>query len=291
MIIKHEALSQQGQGRANNEDCYCVLPEQDLYIVSDGMGGHNAGEVASRLAVDTCAAYLTQNSDTDEADALLERAIAAANEKIYADSNTSEEHRNMGATLAMVWRKESLLYVAHVGDSRVYVFNSEQARALTDDHSVVGEMVREGLISPEQAINHPKKNILTRALGVEESVSPDISAFELPIPGYLLLCSDGISAYLPMEKLLPTVAAKVKPCQMLPVLAELAKEAGSRDDITGVLLWEEDEPAADEGEIADNIAENNDKYLNNDKDLSDTNSFEKELTEENLANGEGCANE
>lgn len=256
MIIKHEALSRQGQGRANNEDCYCVLPEQSLYIVSDGMGGHNAGEVASRLAVDTCAAYLTENGDSDEPDAILERAIAAANEKIYADSTASEEHRNMGATLAMVWKKEQLLYVAHVGDSRVYVFNREQARALTNDHSVVGEMVREGLISAEQAINHPKKNILTRALGVEESVSPDISAFELPIPGYLLLCSDGISAYLPMEKLLPTLAAKVKPGQMLPVLAELAKEAGSRDDITGVLLWEEEDLSDGENDAVENIEDN-----------------------------------
>lgn len=255
MIIKYDALSRQGQGRANNEDCYCVLPRQDLYIVSDGMGGHNAGEVASRMAVDTCAAYLEENADSDEPDVLLEQAIAAANEKIFADSNVSEEHRNMGATLAMVWRKDRLLYVAHVGDSRVYVFNREQARALTNDHSVVGEMVREGLISAEQAINHPKKNILTRALGVEEKVSPDISAFELPIPGYLLLCSDGISAYLPMEKLLPTLAAKVKSEQMLPVLAELAKEAGSRDDITGILLWEEDADSAEDVPSSDAAAE------------------------------------
>lgn len=239
MIIKHEALSRQGQGRANNEDFYCVLPNEGLFIVSDGMGGHNAGEVASHLAVEVCAQYLTENSDKDEPDVLLEAAIAAANDKIYADSSQSEEHRNMGATIAIVWHKNNHLYVAHVGDSRVYVFNREQARALTDDHSVVGEMLREGLISAEQAVNHPKKNILTRALGVEPAVMPDISAFELPIPGYLLLCSDGISAYLPMEQLLPQLADKVKSEQVLPVLAELAKEAGSRDDITGVLLWEE----------------------------------------------------
>lgn len=256
MIIKHEALSHQGQGRANNEDYFCVLPEQDLYIVSDGMGGYNAGEVASRLAVDTCAAYLAENSDSDEPDVLLEQAITAANGAIFADSMAREEHRNMGATIAAVWKKEQLLYVAHVGDSRVYVFNREHARALTEDHSVVVEMVREGLISADQAINHPKKNMLTRALGVEETVVPDISAFELPIPGYLLLCSDGISAYLPMEKLLPTLAAKVKPKQMLPVLAELAKEAGSRDDITGILLWEE-EPSDSENDIVENMTENN----------------------------------
>lgn len=241
MIIKHEALTLQGQGRANNEDRYSVLPEQGLFMVSDGMGGHNAGEVASRLAVNTCAEFLTEHAGQDEPDALLEQAIAEANRKIYADSSQSEEHRNMGATIAMVWRQKQLLYVAHVGDSRVYVFNRDHARSLTQDHSIVGEMLREGVISAEQAINHPKKNILTRALGVEENVLPDIGAFELPIPGYILLCSDGISAYLPMEKLLPQLAAKVKCEQILPVLAELAKEAGSRDDMTGVLLWEEED--------------------------------------------------
>lgn len=241
MIIKHKAVSLQGQGRANNEDCFCVLPQNDLFIVSDGMGGHNAGEVASRLAVNTCADFLTANAGTAAPDALLEQAIAAANSKIFIDSSQSEEHRNMGATIAVVWRQEQLLYVAHVGDSRVYVFNKDHARSLTRDHSVVGEMLREGLISPDQAINHPKKNILTRALGVEEKVLPDISAFELPIPGYILLCSDGISAYLPMEKLLPQLAAKVRAEQVLPVLTELSKEAGSRDDMTGVLLWEEDD--------------------------------------------------
>lgn len=256
MIIKHLALSLQGQGRANNEDFWRALPQNQLFIVSDGMGGHNAGEVASHLAADTCAEFLADEANGGAADELLERAIAAANSKIFADSQSNEEHRNMGATIAVVWRQGELLYVAHVGDSRVYVFNKEHARSLTDDHSVVGEMVREGLISPDQAINHPKKNILTRALGVEESVTPDISAFELPIPGYLLLCSDGISAYLPMEKLLPTVAAKVKREQMLPVLAELAKEAGSRDDITGILLWQQFE-AGDAIKNAENINDEN----------------------------------
>lgn len=252
MIIRHEALSLQGQGRANNEDCYSVLPEQGLFMVSDGMGGHNAGEVASRLAVNTCAEFLAENAGEKEPDELLEQAIDEANKRIFADSSQSEEHRNMGATIVMVWHREKLLYVAHVGDSRVYVFNSEHARSLTNDHSVVGEMLREGIISPEQAINHPKKNILTRALGVEEKVSPDISAFELPIPGYILLCSDGISAYLPMEKLLPQIAAKVKREQILPVLAELAKEAGSRDDITGVLLWEDQEDTENTEEASAN---------------------------------------
>lgn len=280
MIIKHLAITRQGQGRANNEDCYRAVPDRELFIVSDGMGGYNAGEVASHMAANICADYLVAHTD-GAADELLEQAIAAANAEIYRDSHEYEEHRNMGATIAAVWRNGDMVYVAHVGDSRVYVFNEEQARCLTDDHSVVGEMVREGLISPEQAINHPKKNMLTRALGVEETVTPDISAFELPVPGYLLLCSDGISAYLPMEKLLPTVATKVKREQMLPVLAELAKEAGSRDDITGMLLWQDyDDENAD---LAADTGAINNSLVTNIDDL--------ENTRENPASEEAGANE
>ncbi|MBQ2888690.1 MAG: serine/threonine-protein phosphatase [Firmicutes bacterium] len=238
MIIKYQALTMQGQGRTNNEDCYSVLPDDGLFMVSDGMGGHNAGEVASNIAINAVAYYLRQNAGHKPADILLEEAVSYANEQILTDSRKSDGHQNMGATLAAVWQQDDLLYVAHVGDSRVYVFNDEQARSLTRDHSLVGDLLREGVITAQQAINHPQKNVLTRALGVEEQVLPDISVFEQPIPGFLLICSDGLSAYLPMEKVLPHIAARVKPEQMLPVLAELAKEAGSNDDITGVLLWQ-----------------------------------------------------
>ncbi len=243
MSIRHLAFSQQGAGRANNEDRFSVCDELGLFAVSDGMGGHNAGEVASAIAVQSVAAYLAENAGKAEPAQLLEDAVARANSEIFAAGQENEARRNMGATLALVWQQPERLFVAHVGDSRVYVFNQEQARSLTSDHSVVGQLVREGAISPEEALHHPKKNILTRALGMEEEVKPDISAFQPPIPGYLLICSDGISAYLPMEQVLPQVAAKVKREQILPVLAELAKEAGSLDDITGILLWDEEEAA------------------------------------------------
>ena len=119
-------------------------------------------------------------------------------------------------------------------------------RQLTSDHSVVEQMLREGAITPEEALNHPKKNMLTRALGVEEKVQADVRIFQLPLPGFLLLCTDGLSSYLPMPTVLPQVAARVSPEQMLPVLAELAKEAGSKDDITCILLWQPEGGQADE---------------------------------------------
>lgn len=236
--MKYATFTVRGQGRANNEDCLRVLPEAGLFMVADGMGGHLAGEVASQIAVEAVADYLLQNSGQPP-EVRLRNAIADANSKIYADSLSRKEHRNMGSTIALVWQQQDRVYLAHIGDSRIYHFNHEQARQLTHDHSLVGQMLREGVITPEQAFRHPQKNALTRALGVEAKARPDLQVFELPLPGFLLICTDGLSAYLPMMQVLPQVAAKVHSEQMLPVLAELAKEAGSKDDITCVLLWQE----------------------------------------------------
>ena len=235
--MEYATLTVRGKGRANNEDCLRVLPEAGLFMVADGMGGHLAGEVASKIAVEAISDYLLQNqSQTPET--RLRSAIAYANGKIYVDSQHREEHCNMGSTIALVWQQQERVYLAHIGDSRIYHFNQGQARQLTNDHSLVGQMLRNGTITPNEAINHPKKNVLTRALGVEANVHPDLRIFELPLPGFLLLCTDGLSSYLPMTTVLPQVAAKVRSEQMLPVLAELAKEAGSKDDITCILLWQ-----------------------------------------------------
>ena len=235
--MEYATLTVRGKGRANNEDCQRVLPEAGLFMVADGMGGHLAGEVASKIAVEAISDYLLQNqSQTPET--RLRSAIAYANGKIYVDSQHREEHCNMGSTIALVWQQQERVYLAHIGDSRIYHFNQGQARQLTNDHSLVGQMLRNGTITPNEAINHPKKNVLTRALGVEANVQPDLRIFELPLPGFLLLCTDGLSSYLPMTTVLPQVAAKVRSEQILPVLAELAKEAGSQDDITCILLWQ-----------------------------------------------------
>lgn len=245
MSIDYLTFTACGRSRTNNEDCFKAVPESGFFMVADGMGGHLAGEVASNLAVEAVAKHLLQREWASPRQGLLE-AIAYANSQIFSDAQSRDEHCNMGSTMALAWQQQDLMYIAHVGDSRVYVFNSEQARRLTQDHSVVGELLRDGLISEEEAINHPEKNVLNRALGVEEHVQAEVGAFELPIPGFLLLCTDGLSGYLPLQTVLPQVAAKVEREQILPVLAELAKEAGSNDDITCMLLWETGEEGADE---------------------------------------------
>ena len=244
--MRYATFTVRGQGRTNNEDCLRVLPEAGLFMVADGMGGHLAGEVASQIAVEAMADYLLKIAPQEPSEIRLHKAVNYANKLIYADSSQREEHCNMGSTLALVWQQQQLVYLAHIGDSRIYHFNQEHVRQLTSDHSVVEQMLREGAITPEEALNHPKKNMLTRALGAEEKVQADVRIFQLPLPGFLLLCTDGLSSYLPMPTVLPQVAARVSPEQMLPVLAELAKEAGSKDDITCILLWQPEGGQADE---------------------------------------------
>lgn len=243
MKIAYKTLTYCGKRRENNEDCLRVIPEENIFMVADGMGGHLAGEVASSLAVEAVSGYLgraLQQEDVQSPDVLLEDAVQFANARVFNESQTSEEYANMGSTLALAWQNDDRLYIAHVGDSRAYIFNKKQARQLTNDHSLVGNLLREGAITPQEALNHPQRNILTRALGVEDRVKVDIQVFELPLPGFLLLCTDGLSSYLAMDTVLPQVAESVEPDQILPVLAELAKESGSNDDITGILLWEEE---------------------------------------------------
>lgn len=244
--LVYETITCCGVSRDNNEDCLCVIPEHNIFMVADGMGGHLAGEVASSLTVNAVADYLHQvleqvgsrpNQPDRPIEVLIDEAVQYANTRVFYNSHTSEECANMGSTLALAWQNDDRLYIAHVGDSRAYIFNRKQARQLTNDHSLVGDLLREGAITPLQALTHPKKNVLTRALGVEEQVKVDIQVFELPLPGFLLLCTDGMSSYLAMETVLPQVAASAEPGQILPILAELAKESGSNDDITGILLW------------------------------------------------------
>ena len=243
MKIAYKTLTCRGKRRENNEDRLLVLPENNVFMVADGMGGHQAGEIASRLTVETIAEHIgqaLQQADERPLEVLIDEAIQSANSRVFKDSQTSEEYANMGSTVALAWQNEDRLYIAHVGDSRAYIFNKKQARQLTNDHSLVGNLLREGAITPQEALNHPQKNILTRALGVEEKVKADIQVFELPLPGFLLLCTDGLSSYLAMETVLPQVAESLESDQILPVLAELAKESGSNDDITGILLWQEE---------------------------------------------------
>ena len=164
LVARHAALTDIGLHRSTNEDAF--IAEPPLFAVADGMGGARAGEVASHLALETLV-------ETLAADAVLHDAALAANERVYQVSRADRAHAGMGTTLTAVVLRDDRLEFAHVGDSRLYLWRDETLEQVTDDHSLVGEMLREGHLTREAALNHPQRSILSRALGTEPHVEVD----------------------------------------------------------------------------------------------------------------------
>ena len=251
MKVRNVAVSFQGMARHNNEDSYFADSNLGLFIVSDGMGGHKAGEVASAMAVKLIAekicelfkeyikmAETTLGMPRLNPEEIISQAIDYANTEIYQSAKEDSERRNMGATVTLAWVYDDIIYFGHVGDSRAYFFG-EEVRLVTKDHSVVGELYRGGSITKEEAKNHPNKHMLLKALGVEKTVKPDIFAMEWNSEDCLLLCSDGLYGAFDIENVLEKIDVTKDKGEILDALVKLAVDFGSRDDITGVLAWPE----------------------------------------------------
>ena len=259
MELRTITLSLQGKSRTNNEDSYYADAQLKLMLVADGMGGHQAGEVASSIAVEAVVKSLsqvateqfTQPADTEETIILpkfspeeaMRAAFYYANDQIYSYAQERPELNHMGSTLTAAWVVGDDLYIGHVGDSRAYFFGNEVSQ-LTIDHSVAGELLREGGITKAEAAEHPKKHMLTRALGVEHRVEVDVYHYVWPAQSVLLLCSDGLSDHLDLESILDQIDVTKDKTDILAALVKMAEDAGSLDDITGVLAWHK---ALDEG--------------------------------------------
>jgi protein phosphatase len=241
--IRSVLISDIGNGRTNNEDVglFCQAANQKisrkkgfLMLVADGMGGHNAGEVASRMAADIINHEYFQLNDSIEKSLL--KAFELANKKIFEMSVSNRSMKGMGTTCTAVVVADSIIYYAHVGDSRAYQFKNGNIYRITADHTYVGELMHSGAITVEQASIHPGRNILTNALGAARSVQVDIA--ELPHSfdekDRLLVCSDGLHEYLTDHEI-----ARVLNVNSLRhaanELVEEAKRRGGRDNITVVL--------------------------------------------------------
>jgi serine/threonine protein phosphatase PrpC len=220
-----------GRQRRDNEDNAFV--RSPLFVVADGMGGAQAGEVASALAVEEFQAALPDGGTPEER---LVVRIQAANRRIYELSRAEHEHAGMGTTLTAAYVDDATLTVAHVGDSRGYIFRDGALTRLTQDHSLVEELVRQGKLTEAQAAEHPQRSIITRALGIEHEVEVDTWTYPLRAADVVLLCSDGltsmigepqIAAVLDAEPILERAAGRL--------IAE-ANAAGGRDNITVVLF-------------------------------------------------------
>jgi protein phosphatase len=229
-----------GRARAENEDNAYARPP--LYVVADGMGGAQAGEVASALAVEEFRGGLVAQGTPEQR--LTER-VQAANRRIYETAHRKLEHEGMGTTLTAVYLDDSNLAVAHVGDSRAYIFRDGELIRLTHDHSLVEELIRRGKLTPEQAAAHPQRSIITRALGIEPEVEVDTWTYPMRAGDVVLLCSDGLTSMVQESRIAAILAEQPDLDAAGERLIADANEAGGRDNITVVLFRLEDVDASD----------------------------------------------
>jgi len=231
-------VSDVGLKRTLNEDFASYLEKEEfkIYVVADGMGGHNAGEVASQMAAERIVSYVNEKFSSCILENLIDEAIKKVNRDIFNFSNTNEILSGMGTTVTACFITENFIHVANVGDSCCLGIKNNEIRKITKDHSLVQELVDSGDISEKEAENHPKKNIITRALGTSSTVNVDV--FELDNNEYdeYLLCSDGLINELTKEEILQVVTEERDYVNSANKLVHLAKEKGGRDNIT-VLLF------------------------------------------------------
>ncbi|MGE5508735.1 MAG: Stp1/IreP family PP2C-type Ser/Thr phosphatase [Chitinophagales bacterium] len=223
------AKSDPGLVRPTNEDRYGVLP--GLLVVADGMGGVQAGEVASQMVVDRLMTYPFEAPGPEE----LKAAVAEANLAIFRAAGERPEWHGMGTTVTAALLREDRCFIAQVGDSRAYLIRDGEIRRLTNDHSLVGELLRNGSISPQEAMLHPQRNLLTRALGTSAEVLVDLVEVGLMFDDILVLCTDGLTGLVPDEELMAEVLRHADPQAAAEGLVGLANARGGTDNITVIV--------------------------------------------------------
>lgn len=236
------AKSDIGKAREINQDYYSIpKPEEtlQLFILADGMGGYNGGEIASSLATESARNYIENNFNKinhtkDEIIELMKNAIQYANMVVFEKSKSEQDLEGMGTTLDICFIYNNKVYIGHVGDSRVYRIRGEVMRKLTKDHSYVQQLVEDGKITREEANHHPKKNMLLKALGCTAYVEPDIRARNIETGDILMMCSDGLTNMVEEKQIYQVI--KENPETAPKVLVDLANEAGGYDNITVITI-------------------------------------------------------
>ena len=208
-----------------------------LFVVADGMGGHRGGKTASSIAVETITHVFfenyTQQMRSEEIKELLRHAVNIANTQIFEKSDSDEELYGMGTTVVVLFVCDNTLYTASVGDSRAYVFNGNRAHQITTDHSLVADLLSRGIISEEEAKNHPQKNVITRAVGSEPSLTVDVFQTNLDSDNIIVGCSDGLYSMVSEEEIAVIINDNIE--NSAEKLIKLANERGGQDNITVVV--------------------------------------------------------
>ncbi len=231
-----------GKARDMNQDYYYISPEQsliNLYILADGMGGYTGGEIASKLATISAKNYIESNfeetlTEKEEIVKLIKNSMEYANMVVYEKSKEDKELEGMGTTLEVCLIYNNIVYIGHIGDSRIYIQREEKLKKLTIDHSYVEKLVKDGTITKEEAINHPKKNMLTKALGCMAFVEVDVTEVDLHKDDIILICSDGLTNMVEEETINNVIKEDYKSAP--EKLIELANNNGGYDNITALVI-------------------------------------------------------
>ena len=241
--MKAVGISDIGKCRKNNEDAYYISAGEDhaenLYLVADGMGGCNAGEVASSSAIEAFLAHFWKEMKHATSEDMLDMmtgAMAAANKEVYTKSNTAREFAEMGTTIVAAAVREEKVYVAHVGDSRAYIFRKREMIPLTTDHSYVMELVKMGNITKEEAATHPKRNVITRAIGIKNTVETDTAIHALQKNDIIVLCTDGLCGMLKDEEMAKILNKRTDLERKAELLVAEANKKGGFDNISLILV-------------------------------------------------------
>jgi protein phosphatase len=249
MQVTAFGLTHVGRQRQHNEDSYLVANEPGLFLVADGMGGHAAGEIASRIAVDSISEFILHTKEDDgtwphaydehykRSTNRLMAAVRLANTRVLEAMRKDARLRGMGTTVVACLADDGVMSFAHVGDSRAYLVRAGEISRITNDHSWVFEQVQAGMLTEAEAEKHPLRNVITRALGGALSVTPDASEVETRTGDVYLLCSDGLTGMVPEDEILRVVTTNAddleKACQ---VLIDTANERGGLDNVTAILV-------------------------------------------------------
>ncbi|MDR6551525.1 Stp1/IreP family PP2C-type Ser/Thr phosphatase [Paenibacillus qinlingensis] len=231
-----------GKVRQVNEDRAAIhhqLNGLSLAIVADGMGGHQAGDIASQMAIDTIGAQLQSihwGMSVESCKQILREAIEKANEEIYAFASDQEKYHGMGTTVVAIIASQELLIIGHIGDSRAYKLTGESITQLTEDHSLVYELVKNGQLTMEEADHHPRRNWITRALGTEPSVEVDLYEYTWRPDDVILICSDGLSGLVDDADILRIVRENEQLEDAAEALIQRALREGGDDNVTVLLI-------------------------------------------------------
>jgi len=229
-----------GRVRKNNEDAYGIYPDLSLFIVADGLGGHAGGEVASRLAVETIKDGLVSTESYRSSAEITERiieAIKGANNRIIQRASMMYDLKGMGTTVVVVKLEEDNAMIAHVGDSRMYLIRKNKITQITKDHTVVEEYIRLGLLTLQEALYHPNRHMLSRALGVSYDIDVDVADIQIAEGDIIILCTDGLTNMLSEKEILSAITELMpSPEKITDRLITLANNHGGIDNITVITI-------------------------------------------------------